>query len=344
MLNDIKEESEGFCFLDESKETSHRDNENEDDEKEGRMPKQVVVFLSRIWNNLMERKGLLYGMLLGISMGLQLCILKGLSPMSAYQIMFYRSIILLLSVVLILWEKSNSYDIIDMVYYLAYGIFNCLGIVLIYLALGLANVGNVTVISTNGPVPSAILGCIILKESVTTWDMIVFTFNLVGIFLVSKPPFVFKSDHGNPVKSLNEFYGSLLALLGLFNLVLTNIFSRKLAYRENSDPALMTFIPGMTGIAITGVILCFTDSWELPSSLKELLLVLSLGIFSLLCNCFLVLGLQTERVITVCVLETLSVPVAFMVDILVFQSVPDLVSILGAITIVATTVGCLCKP
>ncbi|KAJ8023444.1 hypothetical protein HOLleu_35893 [Holothuria leucospilota] len=127
-------------------------------------------------------------------------------------------------------------------------------------------------------------------------------------------------------------------------MVFTNIFSRKLAYRENSDPALMTFIPGMTGIAITGVILPVTDSWELPSSLKEVLLVLSVGIFSLLCNRFLVLGLQTERVTIVSFLDTLSVPVAFMADVLVFQSVLDLVSIVGAITILATTVGCLCKP
>ncbi|KAJ8041091.1 Solute carrier family 35 member G1 [Holothuria leucospilota] len=256
--------------------------------------------------------------------------------------MFYRCILFLLSVAFVSWDKNEFYHASDMLLYTAYGLLNVGGVLLSYVGLQFAHVGNVTTISTNMPIPAAFLGWLLLGEKITFLDILLFTANMIGLVCVAKPPVIFRQE--NLDQNRYEFFGALIAFGGLILLVLSTIASRKLAYRNNSDAALQTFFPGMVGLLITGIILSLIEMWALPTSIEEGLMSLLVAILSLLGNVFLVLGLKYERVVVCAVLVTVSVPVSFLAAIVVLHQVPEVVSVIGALLIIGSTFGCLFRP
>ncbi|KAJ8041688.1 Solute carrier family 35 member G1 [Holothuria leucospilota] len=268
---------------------------------------------------------------------------KGVTSLSPYQIMLYRSFPFLLTLPFISWRKSESYNLYDLLYYISYAVLNTSGIILMYVALEFAQLGNVSAICTNLPIPSAILSFLLLREPIRIFDIILFVVNFIGLILVTRPPFLFHGHGDAATGSTNEFLGAVIALGSLLGLAMSTIFSRKLTYRGNSDSALLTFIPGVTGVFIPGTILFITQTWDFPSTFMEGVLTLAVAVLSLFGNFFLALGLNYESVITITVLFTLGVPVSFLVGIFVFKEIPDVLSVVGAFSILVSTFGCLWK-
>ncbi|KAJ8047137.1 hypothetical protein HOLleu_06048 [Holothuria leucospilota] len=269
-------------------------------------------------------------------LGVQLSTVKAITSVSPYQIMFCRSFPFLLSLPFISWNDSLNYEKVDLGLYYFHAVSNSAALLLAYVAVEFAKLGNVSAICSNFPVPSAILGYLILSEPLTHCDVVVICVNFVGILLVSKPSIVSHSNEYVPETS-QEFVGAVLALLSLLLYSLSAVAARKIAHRNNSDPLLMSFLPGMSGIIISGTISIITEMWNFSPTFEELFMCLLVGIFSLLGNASCVMGLKYESVSTVSVFVTLSTPVAFLFGILWLGQVPDESGIAGATLILGST-------
>lgn len=314
----------------------------EERERRPSYKKAISTAVARAYEIILLRRGVFFSVLSGCCLGLHFVLVGSITSMSPYQIMFYRCIPFLLSVSFVSWDKSEFYHANDMLLYTTYGVLNVVAILLSYVALHFAHVGNVSAISTNMPLPAAFLGWFLLGEKITFFDTLLFTANMIGLVCVAKPPFIFREE--DLVQNRYEFIGALIAIGALISIVLSIIASRKLAYRNNSDPALQSFFPGMVGLLLTGTILSIFQMWVLPASVEEGLMCLLVAILSLLGNVFVVLGLKYERVVVCTVLVTVSVPVSFLAAIVVLHQVPDVVSVIGAVLTIGSTLGCLFRP
>lgn len=294
-----------------------------------------------VLETLSDRRGIVYGTVTGCLLGCQFLAVKSVD-ISSYQVMVYRSLVFLPCVFFISWDKSSSYEILDLICYILYGITNTLGILLAYVALHLAQIGNVTAITSNLPIPAALLAFCIFRETLTIFGLFFLAMNFVGLVLVSKPPFLFPQDIDEATagqEGKNEFLGAVIALAALASLSLSTIFSRKLSYRDNVDAVLLSFIPGLTGVVVPGAVILFGQFWDHFHSVEEVIMCLLIGILSGVGNFFLVLALKYEVVSLITMLFTLSAPISFVLGILVLDEIPDLVSVVGAILILASTFG-----
>ncbi|XP_071855176.1 solute carrier family 35 member G1-like [Apostichopus japonicus] len=305
--------------------------------------------IKRIWratlHTVSARRGVFYAIASGVLLGCQLSAVKAIT-LSPYQIMVLRSFLFLPSIIFVAWNRSKDYDIIDLICYISDGVFNALGILLAYAALQFAHVGNVSAISSNLPVPSALLAFVFFKEPLTIFGVTFLIINFIGLILVSQPPFLFPSGGEEfalqaTFENSNEFVGALIALMSLIAMSLSTIFTRKLTYRGNVDPALLSFIPGTTGVVVSGAVLFFGPTWDYFQSVEEGFICLLVGILSAAGNILIVLALKYEDVSLVTIQFTLSAPVAFVLGIILFQEIPDLISVIGATLILGSTLGLL---
>ncbi|XP_071855168.1 solute carrier family 35 member G1-like [Apostichopus japonicus] len=331
-------EEDGFDDKrDVNEESNHGDEERDD---------SVV---KRIWratlHTVSARRGVFYAITAGVLLGCQLSAVKAIT-LSPYQIMVLRSFLFLPCIIFVSWNRSNDYDVIDLMCYISYGVFNSLGLLLAYVALQLAQIGNVSAISSNLPIPSTLLAFVFFKEPLTIFGVTFLIINLIGLILVSQPPFLFPSG-GEDValqatfENSNEFVGALIAFMSLIGLSLATIFTRKLTYRGNVDPALLSFIPGTTGVVISGAVLLFSQTWDYFQSVEEGFICLLVGILSAAGNLLIVLALKYEDVSLVTIQFTLSAPVAFVLGLILFQEIPDFISVIGATLILGSTFGLL---
>lgn len=275
-------------------------------------------------------------------MGLQFSTVKGIHSLSNYQIMLYRSFPFLLSIPFISWHKGHDYDISDVIYNFIYAFTNVTEILLAYVALEFAQVGNVVAVIINLPVPSSILGFIFLRETLTRYDVIIIVINATGICLIAKPPFIFGSSTTDPFAD-TEFLGIVIAVVSLLMMSIASLASRKLGYRGNADPALLTTLGGMTAVVVSGAILLATNTWDNPSSLEEVILVCLVSSSSFFGNIFFVLGYTYESIATVSVLITISVPLSYAGGVLLYGEIPELVPLIGVALTLVSTMGSLLK-
>lgn len=260
--------------------------------------------------------------------------------------MFYRSFPFFLAIPLISWDKSIDYTSWDLVLYLGYGFFNSIGLLLSYVALSFAQVGNVTSINFNLPIPASFLSLLILREPISLCDVFLFVVNFTGIILVTKPPFIFGLDPEDSAagsQSYDDFFGAVIAVFGLLGIAMSAIFSRMIAYRGNLDFVLIVVSAAISGVLLPGAVILFARNWDPITSISEVILLVCVAVLSLLANVFIALGLKYESVLVISVMSTFCVPIAFLVGTFVLDEIPDVVSALGACLIIISTVLCLRK-
>ncbi|KAJ8026109.1 Solute carrier family 35 member G2 [Holothuria leucospilota] len=297
--------------------------------------------MKTVRSQLLKIRGKLFAILYAVSLGSQYFLVSTIDDsLTPYDIMFFRSFTFLLAVFFISWDGCDSYTGKDMILYIAYGFLNATGRTFAYLALSFAQVGNVTAITSNLSLPSAILGFLVLKEVITRFHVTVFVINVIGVVFVSKPPIIFQAYEG--LGDVREFIGALMSLVVVITISLAATASRKLSYRRASDPPLLVFVTGVVGVIMTCLIFQFSG-FHLPSSFPEITKTASVCFISLLGNIFLGIALKYETVVVVTVLMSLSLTVAYALQILILHAVPGVYELAGIALILGTNFAFLSK-
>lgn len=129
---------------------------------------------------------------------------------NSQQILFVRAIlaVLFLLGVAVLTKKLNELKPKYVLGTILMGLVQGLSIYFYYLALGMANIANTTLLVYTAPIFSVILAAIFLKEKIEKRTIIGIIVSLFGVIIVSDPAKFSLSP--------NQMWGSIFALLGGF--------------------------------------------------------------------------------------------------------------------------------
>lgn len=211
------------------------------------------------------------------------------------------------------------------------------GLMLSFYAFRHMPLADASVIIFSTPVFVAIFARVFLKEQCSTFNVITIILTLIGVVLITRPPFLFGDEenterHGNknydiwgPVAAISStlfganVYILLRALKGLhFSVIMTNFGAFALVY---------------TLIVCTSIkALCW------PGTGKDRWLVVVLGILSFLGQILLTLSLQLEQAGPVAIARCADIVFAFIWQIAFFGETPTGFSLLGALLVVSSVI------
>lgn len=214
------------------------------------------------------------------------------------------------------------------------------GLMLSFYAFRHMPLADASVIIFSTPVFVAIFARVFLKEHCSLFNIITIILTLVGVVLITRPPFFFgdsaaslkaeqyldkQYDVWGPVAAISStlfganVYILLRALKGLhFSVIMTNFGSFALIY---------TLIV-CTSIGAICWPACGRDRW----------LVVILGLFSFLGQILLTLSLQLEQAGPVAIARCADIVFAFVWQIMFFGETPTGYSLIGAMMVVSSVI------
>ncbi|XP_063368322.1 solute carrier family 35 member G1 [Cydia amplana] len=195
---------------------------------------------------------------------------------------------------------------------------------------------DASVIVFSVPVFVSIFACVLLKEPCGIWNIVSIILTLLGVILITNPPFLFGGDeevhqnyHYNTVKGALAAFGStifganayvlLRILKGLhFSVIMTNF-------------GMYAILQTLFYSIIAGV-LC------MPNCGTERFLVVCLALFSYLGQILLTMALQMEQAGPVAIARSADIVFAFLWQIMFFNEMPSKASVMGAVLVLSSVI------
>lgn len=294
------------------------------------------------WQHISDRKGLIFAIFCGISSCGQF-IFVSLAELddnfTPFQCIFFRNILFLFVTPLVSWERSNTYGPYDAFLCILLGCGSNFAAIFLYTALLYADIGNVSAVALNTPIPSAILAYLLLREKISVFSSGFFFLNFIGIILLAKPPFLTGNVDSADING-DDFLGIMLAFAALMSVSLSLIPIRLLSHRGNCDSYLNIVIVGYVGMIISGVSLSITSGWAIKTDILHFIYLLIFTGFAFLTNLFAILAAEHEVIANVSVLIACSsLPLNFLAQVALFHQMVDIISITGLTLIIGSTVG-----
>ncbi|MBV9590162.1 MAG: DMT family transporter [Hyphomicrobiales bacterium] len=189
-------------------------------------------------------------------------------------------------------------------------------------ALAHMQLADVTAISQATPIIMTLLAAALGLESIGWRRFLAIIVGFSGVILIVKP-------------SANGL--TMYAALAIISAALVAVRDLLTRYIDPAIPspliALMTAIAG----ALTGVILGMTEEWQ-PALVAPSLYLILAGIFVTLGNLSIVIAYRDAEVGVVAPFRYFSILMALLLGYLVFANLPDTVSIIGILLIMASGV------
>jgi len=202
------------------------------------------------------------------------------------------------------------------------------GLLCMFYALTKLPLADATVIVYTNPVFTALLAALFLREMMGRREVLGLLLSLAGVVLVAQPAFLF----GATPESLDPFVVGI-ALLGAVFAATAYVTVRKLGETEH-HLVVVFFFP----LIATPASVPFMISEALWPTPLEWLLLLGIGIATQIAQVYLTKGLHTEKAGRAMSMSYVQIVFAAIWGFLFFSEVPDPLSIVGALLVVAGTV------
>ncbi|KAI8141581.1 hypothetical protein BJV82DRAFT_518116 [Fennellomyces sp. T-0311] len=194
---------------------------------------------------------------------------------------------------------------------------------------------DATVILYLNPAFTTVLAALVLDEPFRWFEGLCVTLCLSGAVLVTKPGFLFGNDstshgHGSerPLAVLAALFGALLTAVAYCTI-------RKVG--KAAHFLVHTIYFGVIACLISLPTLFTLQTFIKPEGWRQYGGLLMTGISAFVGQCLLSKGLQLAPAGPASVMRMNEVVLAFLFGIFIFQEYPDVLSVLGAIIILATT-------
>jgi drug/metabolite transporter (DMT)-like permease len=244
------------------------------------------------------------------------------------EIVFFRSLLVLIFAYVMLkrakisaWGNNKKLLIVR-------GFTGFLALSCFYYGVTHLPLADATLIMYSNPVFTAVLAALFLKESLTRVDILRVVASLVGVVLISQPSFIFGGESRlDPVDVGIALGGAIFAAISY-------VIVRKL--RETEDPLVVVFYfpliatPASIPTALPDAII---PTWW------ELLVLLGIGIVTHIAQVTMTKSLHLEKAGRATAVSYLQVVFAFIWGMLFFNEYPTLLSVVGAVLIVASAVS-----
>jgi len=201
---------------------------------------------------------------------------------------------------------------------------------LIFYAIRHMPLADASVIVFSVPVMVAIFARIFLKEPCGLFHYFTLFLTMIGVLLITRPPFLF----GQSTKQYN-FLAPLAALLSTFFGAIVYILLR--ALKDLHFSVIMVTFATYSIIQTTSMAWA-TGNLCWPKCGTERILVIALGVFSFSGQMLLTIAAQLEEAGLVAIARTVDVVFAFVWQIIFFDEVPNIFSIIGAVLVISSVV------
>ncbi|XP_078486568.1 solute carrier family 35 member G1-like [Ciona intestinalis] len=225
----------------------------------------------------------------------------------------------------------------NLIYANLFGIMSSISTITNFLAFEFLPMSDVFAIVSSSAATTMMLACVFLKENCTATDVLFSIVALVGVVLVAQPNFLF---HGTDYRD-DRYIGTVLALACNFSTAFAVLITRKLVGKVNTVHLIIS--RSFWGILFCAVSLNFVEGAdEIPCLTVCAFLCLS-AVFGLLNWTFRCVALMLERAGPVIVAYSSLIGFAFLLDYFVLGTATNLLSIMGAIAIFASSAGIALK-
>lgn len=218
------------------------------------------------------------------------------------------------------------------------GITGFFGLYGVYLSLQHLSVADATVLIFLTPLMTAVAGSVLLKESYSTNQAVAGVCSLLGVVLVTRPPFLFGSisggghlPEGTPAERLAAVAACMMSVLGN-----TGAYTSIRAIGKRAHPMhILTFLSlwctiiSCLGMSVSNIPVVYPTPWGW-------MLLLMVGVFGFVTQTLLTMGLQRETVSRGVTGMYTQVLFAVVLERLIFGVMPSLLSIIGAVIIMSS--------
>jgi len=275
--------------------------------------------------------GLLLAAISSLFFSLSSLIVKWLKDIDPFELAAIRFVgILLPSLPILIYTKQNPFPKGQRLMLLLRGFAGATAMSLIFYAIRHMPLADASVIVFSVPVVVAIFARIFLKEPCGLFHYITLFLTIIGVLLITRPPFLF----GHSTKQYN-FLGPLAALLSTFFAAIVYILLRAL---KNLHFSVIMVTFSAYAIIQTSIMAWATGNLCWPKCGTETILVIALGVFSFSGQILLTIATQLEEAGLVAIARTVDVVFAFLWQIIFFNEVPNIFSIIGAVLVTSSVV------
>jgi drug/metabolite transporter (DMT)-like permease len=264
-----------------------------------------------------SNKAVFYMIFSVIAFAIMNALVKYLSSFDVYQIVFFRSIgTLFFTVPLILKHKipihGNHKKLL-----LIRGVIGVISLTCFFQSLNYLSVGTAVSLRYTSPIFAAIFAALFLKEKIKLIQWLLFLIAFIGVLIIK--------GFGIDVSTI----GLLLIFTSALFLGVTFVIIRKLGDKEHSLVIINYF---MVMAFVFGGIMSI-NNWKNPN-LKELLLLLSLGVFGYVGQLYMTKAFQSNETNIIAPLKYLEVVFMIIIGTTWFGEIYNLWTLLGIFLII----------
>ncbi len=207
------------------------------------------------------------------------------------------------------------------------GLIGFFGLLCFFYAIPRLPLADVTVIQYTNPAFTALLAALFLKETMGRREVMGLLLSLLGVVLVAQPTWLF----GHAADTLN-LTAVGIALAGAVFAAMAYTTVRKL--RETEHHLVVVFYFPLVATPASIPVMWSDALWPTP---LEWLMLLGIGLVTQFGQVYLTKGLHVEKAGRAMSLSYVQIVFAALWGLLFFSEVPGLLTILGALLVVAGT-------
>ncbi|UXI23040.1 DNA ligase 1 [Sarcoptes scabiei] len=195
----------------------------------------------------------------------------------------------------------------------------------IYVAYRLIPLSDASSIHFASPVFVTVFAYFVLKEPLTRLQIMTGTFTMIGVFIITKPEFLFGTE-SNAVHE-QRLEGTILSVIASMSAASAMISLRKL---KTTPASVVVMWYSFSLILCCSIYLSFTRQWTMPDTVETWLWMLAIGLCGILNQYFITLAFQYEKAGPISLILTLNIALSFLWEISVLNETVELTSIIGA--------------
>lgn len=208
-----------------------------------------------------------------------------------------------------------------------------------YFAYQNMKIGDASAIFFATPAFTGIFGRIFLKEPFHKLEMLVVVLSIIGVVIVSQPPFLFLTDHG---EIRNTPAGIVSAVASMLLTSILFILLRAMGKRNIRPFQTMIYFSIIGAIMLT-TFNTASSSWVVPPCGSTRYILLGLGGLGFCGQLLITYVLMVEKAVIVSITRSNEVLLAFLFEFVVLGVAPSLLSCLGSVLIVSSILMLLSK-
>lgn len=209
-----------------------------------------------------------------------------------------------------------------------------------YLALFYISFSDTQSIQFSAPVYASFFACLFLQEACGIFQVICVVVTLIGVFMISRPTFIFGSTDTDDFATQDRIIGLSLSVVVSLSMSLTYVSLRKL--QKTPTSILISWYSAFNVfVSIVAIMAWYFVSPEtliLPTTKMDWMMMILNGCLNVVAQVCLVLSLKLEEAGLVSLMRTFDIVVAFILQISFSKQSVFWQSIVGAVIVCS---GCV---